>query len=46
MDSIELVRNRYDEMVRNEWERLVRHKIEFEINKRFIDRYIRAGDSV
>ena len=46
MDSIELVRNRYDEMVQNEWERLVRHKIEFEINKRFIDRYIHAGDSV
>jgi ubiquinone/menaquinone biosynthesis C-methylase UbiE len=44
MDSVELVRNRYDELVLYEWERLARHSIEFALNKRFIDRYLSPGD--
>ena len=46
MDSIEIVRKFYDETVDNEWERLERHKVEFELSKRFMDRYIKPNDKV
>lgn len=46
MDAIEAVRACYDSSVDTEWNRLTRHYVEFEINKRFMDRYIHAGDKV
>lgn len=46
MDSLEDVRNFYDETVRYEWERLERHKVEFELTKRYLNRYIRPKDKV
>ena len=46
MDSIETVRKFYDETVNYEWERLDRHKIEFELTKRYINRYIKPNDKV
>ena len=44
MDSLEIVREFYDESVNNEWERLERHKVEFELSKRFMNRYIKPND--
>ncbi|WP_049671156.1 class I SAM-dependent methyltransferase [Bacillus sp. FJAT-27916] len=46
MDSLENVRGFYDESVNNEWERLDRHKVEFELSKRFMNRYIKPNDKV
>ena len=46
MDSLEIVREFYDESVNNEWERLERHKVEFELSKRFMNRYIKPNDKV
>jgi len=46
MDSLEIVRKFYDETVNDEWERLERHKIEFELSKRFMDRYMKPKDKV
>jgi len=37
MDSVETVRAFYDANVEDEWERLGRHRVEFEINRRFLD---------
>ncbi len=46
MDAVETVRACYDSSVETEWNRLTRHYVEFEINKRFMDRYIHACDRV
>ena len=46
MDTVEIVRKFYDDAVETEWERLEHHKVEFELNKRFILRYIKPGDRV
>ena len=40
MDNINIVRNYYDSTTEAEWNRLERHRIEFEITKRFLDKYI------
>jgi hypothetical protein len=40
MDSIQIVRKFYDETVNYEWKRLDRHKVEYEISRRFMARYI------
>jgi S-adenosylmethionine-dependent methyltransferase len=46
MDSNEIVRKFYDETVNYEWERLNRHKVEYEIIKRYINRYVKPNDRV
>ncbi|WP_135554647.1 class I SAM-dependent methyltransferase [Paenibacillus cymbidii] len=46
MDSIEIVRRFYDETVNYEWNRLDRHKVEFELSKRYINRYVKPNDKV
>ncbi|WJH32184.1 class I SAM-dependent methyltransferase [Paenibacillus sp. CC-CFT747] len=46
MDSVEIVRKFYDETVNYEWRRLERHKVEYEISKRFITRYVKPNDRV
>lgn len=46
MESNEIVRKFYDETVDYEWERLERHKVEFELTKRYLMRYIKPGDKV
>jgi 2-polyprenyl-3-methyl-5-hydroxy-6-metoxy-1,4-benzoquinol methylase len=46
MDSLETVRKFYDETVNYEWERLDRHKVEFELSKRYINRYVKPNDRV
>lgn len=45
-DSVDTVRQFYDASVESEWERMERNYFEFEINKRYIDRYTRPGDRV
>ena len=46
METLDAVRACYDQSVETEWNRLTRHYVEFEINKRFIDRYVQAGQNV
>ncbi len=46
MDGLENVKKFYDETVHNEWDRLERHKVEFELSKRFMNRYIKPNDKV
>jgi len=46
MDDIEIVKNYYDNNVRMEWERLDKYYVEFEITKRYFNRYITQGDKV
>ena len=46
MDSLDGVRKFYDETVNDEWERLERHKVEFELSKRYMDRYIKPNHKV
>jgi 2-polyprenyl-3-methyl-5-hydroxy-6-metoxy-1,4-benzoquinol methylase len=46
MKSLDTVRNFYDETVNYEWERLDRHKVEYEITKRYLNRYIKSNDKV
>ncbi|QGS68113.1 methyltransferase domain-containing protein [Oceanobacillus sp. 143] len=46
LESGETVRKFYDETVNYEWERLERHKVEFEITKRYLNRYIKPKDKV
>ncbi|MGM0840200.1 MAG: class I SAM-dependent methyltransferase [Bacillota bacterium] len=46
MDSLESVRKFYDDTVNYEWERLDRHIVEFELSKRFMNRYIKPNDKV
>ncbi|GIP38671.1 hypothetical protein J31TS4_19510 [Paenibacillus sp. J31TS4] len=43
MDSI---RRFYDETVNYEWRRLDRHRVEYELSKRYITRYVKANDKV
>ncbi len=43
---VEQVRAFYDASVEAEWTRLERHAFEFEINRRYIDRYVKSGDRV
>lgn len=45
-DGVQKVRAYYDASVEKEWDRLERHFFEFEINKRYIDRYVKPGDRV
>jgi len=45
-DSVEKVRAYYDASVEQEWDRLEKGFFEFEINRRYMDRYIKAGDKV
>lgn len=46
LEDIEIVRKFYDETVNYEWVRLERHKVEFELTKRFLNRYIKPEDKV
>jgi len=46
MDTIEMVKNYYDNDVILEWERLQKYYVEFEITKRYFDRYIKQGNKV
>jgi 2-polyprenyl-3-methyl-5-hydroxy-6-metoxy-1,4-benzoquinol methylase len=46
VESVETVRKFYDETVDYEWRRLDRHKVEYELTKRFLKRYIRPMDKV
>jgi S-adenosylmethionine-dependent methyltransferase len=46
MDSVEIVRKFYDETVNYEWNRLDRHQVEFELSKRYINRYVKPNDKV
>lgn len=43
---METVRKFYDETVDYEWNRLYRHKVEYELTKRFLKRYIKTTDKV
>ncbi|MDQ8738456.1 class I SAM-dependent methyltransferase [Paenibacillus sp. LHD-38] len=45
-DSVEIVKKFYDETVHYEWDRLDRHKVEYELSKRYMNRYIKPNDSV
>jgi S-adenosylmethionine-dependent methyltransferase len=46
LDSLEIVRKFYNKTVDYEWERLKRHKVEFELTKRYLNRYMKPGDKV
>jgi len=46
MDNVDTVRKFYDETVHYEWDRLERHKVEFELTKRYIMRYVKPDDRV
>jgi S-adenosylmethionine-dependent methyltransferase len=46
VDSVDIVRKFYDDSVRYEWKRLDRHRVEFELSKRFIQRYVKPNDKV
>lgn len=45
-DPVEVVQSYYDTTVESEWERLERNWYEYEINKHYIDRYVKPGDCV
>ena len=44
MPVTDIVRDYYENY--DEWGRFDRHSVEFEINRRFINRYIKPGDGV
>ncbi|MDR0862848.1 MAG: class I SAM-dependent methyltransferase [Oscillospiraceae bacterium] len=46
MDNLDAVRRTYDDGVEREWHRAERHPVEFEINRRFIGKYVKPGDRV
>jgi S-adenosylmethionine-dependent methyltransferase len=46
MENLEIVKKFYDDTVDYEWGRLERHKVEFELTKRYLNRYIKPGDKV
>ena len=46
MDSVEIVRKFYDDTVDYKWRRLDRHKVEYEISRRFITRYVKKNDKI
>ncbi len=45
-NTTNVIKDYYEKDARAEWERLNRHKVEFEVTKRFMDRYIKKGDRV
>ncbi len=45
-DTICTIKKYYNDDVEKEWERLEKHFIEFELTKRFLNRYIKPGDKV
>lgn len=45
-DTVQVVKDYYDSSVIAEWERLERHPFEYELTRRYIDRYIKPGDKV
>jgi len=45
-DKVEQVKEYYDANAQHEWERFDRHHAEFVITKRFMERYIKPGDTV
>ena len=45
-DSTSIVKRYYNSEVQSEWERLEKHFIEFELTKRYLNRYIKPGDKV
>ncbi|REE68763.1 methyltransferase family protein [Paenibacillus taihuensis] len=45
-DHVDIVKRFYDDTVHYEWHRLDRHKIEFELTKRYLDRYLKLKDRV
>lgn len=45
-DTVGIVKEFYDKNTAAEWERLQRHQFEFELTKRYINRYIKPGDKV
>lgn len=46
MKTIGIIKDYYDNDVLAEWNRLIQHPIEFEITRRYLDRYIKSGESV
>ena len=46
MENNDVVRKNYDADPEREWERLAQHPFEYEINMRFLRRYIKPGDRV
>lgn len=46
MHETEIVREYYNGCTQGEWTRLDRHSAEFELNRRFLSRYIKPGDRV
>jgi S-adenosylmethionine-dependent methyltransferase len=46
MDNVENARKFYDETVNYEWRRLDRYLVEFDLSKRYIQRYIKPNDRV
>ena len=46
MENNEIVRINYDADPKQEWERLAQHPFEYEINMRFLRRYVKLGDRV
>ncbi|WP_170308096.1 class I SAM-dependent methyltransferase [Paenibacillus dakarensis] len=46
IENLENVRQFYDQTVNYEWDRLERHKVEFELTKRYIKRYLKPNDRV
>lgn len=46
MQSVEKIRRFYDDTVNYEWNRLERHQVEYELTKRYINRYVKPNDKV
>lgn len=44
-DEIQMVKDTYNADVVKEWERLILHPVEFDITRKYIDRYIKPGGS-
>ncbi len=44
--TTKIIRDFYNNSVQKEWDRLDRHRIEFELTKRFLNRYIKEKDKV
>ncbi|GGE03150.1 class I SAM-dependent methyltransferase [Paenibacillus nasutitermitis] len=45
-ENVEIVKRFYDETVQYEWNRLDRHKVEYELSKRYIKRYVKPKEIV
>lgn len=46
MEQVDTIRAYYDATPEKEWERLTLHPFEFELNRRYMDRYIHPGERV